>query len=158
VRRSGRQNAAIADDLTAGLLLALPVRLHGIPLGQPVDVVLDLESKRAIGVEVLCGDGARRYLPLAAAHVRDDEIAIRSALVLFDERELAWYRRRAHWLGSLRGAGVQDGGRELGPLADVLLGPDGAVLGLLVGDGGRTRRVELAGAVTIDGRDSASAA
>jgi hypothetical protein len=148
----------MGDGLTADRLLALPVRLNGIPVGRPVDVVLDLESKRAIGVEVLCRDETRRYLPLGAARVEDDQIAIRSALMLFDERDLAWYRRRAHRLASLRGTAVNDGARELGSLADVLLGPDGAVLALLVADGGRTRRVALSGSVTIAGRDSASAA
>ena len=146
------------DGLTADRLLALPVRLHGIPIGRPVDVVLDLESNRAIGIEVLCLDEARRYLPLGAARVQGDEIAIRSALMLFDERDLAWYRRRARWLASLRGAAVRDGRRELGSLADVVLGPDGDVLGLLVAEGGRTRRVGLSGSVTIAARDSASAA
>jgi hypothetical protein len=148
----------VGAPLTAARLLALPVRLHEISVGKPVDVVLDLESKRVIGLEVLCEDEARRYLPLAAASVTDDAIAIRSALLLIDERELGWYRRRAHWLGSLRGAAVHEGRRELGSLADLLLGPDGSVLGLLVHDGEQTRRVGLSSAVTIAGRDSASAA
>ena len=37
-------------------LLLLPVQLHGIRLGQPVDVLLDLDSWRVLGLVVLCGD------------------------------------------------------------------------------------------------------
>jgi hypothetical protein len=146
------------EGLTADELLQLPVRLNGIPLGRPVDLVLDLEGRRAIGLEVLCGDEARRYLPLAAARVRDDEIAIGSALLLFDERDLAWYRRRATFLGEVRGTPVRHGRRELGVLADVLVRADGTIPALVVDDDGRLRRVPADDGITIAGRGSASAA
>jgi hypothetical protein len=145
-------------DLPAGRLLGLPVRLNGIDLGRPVDVVLDLDSRRAIGLEVLCGDEAIRYLPLAAAALHEDEIAIASPLVLFEERDLAWYRRRSTVLGEVRGTPVADGRRELGALADVVLAPDGAITGLLVERPDGVRLVPTGASLTIAGRGSASAA
>lgn len=143
--------------VAAGRLLSLPVRLNGIPLGRPLDLVLDLESRRAVGLEVLCGDEAVRYLPLAAARVHEHEIAIRSALVLFEERDLAWFRRRARTLRDLRGAPVSLGSRALGPLADVEVGQDGT-LALLVEEDGHRRRLAFDQGVTISVRGSASAA
>ena len=76
-------------------VLALPVRMHGIQLGTPVDALLDPASNRVVGFEVLCGDGARRFLPLAVARVGVAEIGIESALTLIDERDSDYYRRHA---------------------------------------------------------------
>jgi hypothetical protein len=95
-------------------LLALPVRSHGIQLARPVDVLLDATSDRAVGLEVLCRDGARRFLPLPAADVRADEIAVESALILLDERNLDFYRERTRRLC--------DAG-----FADPIVGDDGIV-------------------------------
>ena len=44
-------------------LLQLPVRLRGIRLGQPVDVLVDSADWRALGFVVLCGDELQRFLP-----------------------------------------------------------------------------------------------
>lgn len=79
-------------------VLLLPVRMHGIGLGTPVDALIDPESNRVLGFEILCGDGARRFLPFAVARLRADEIAIESALTLIDERDLDYYRRNARRL------------------------------------------------------------
>jgi hypothetical protein len=73
--------------------LSMPVRLHGIELGRTVGVLVG--ESDVLGFELVCGDGARRFLPLAAAELRDDEIAVSSALVLVDEPELEYYRRRS---------------------------------------------------------------
>lgn len=85
----------------ASEVLALPVRMHGIQLGRPVDVLVDASDDRVVGFELLCGDGARRFLPFAVAEVRADEIAIESALLLLDERDLDYYRSRARKLSDL---------------------------------------------------------
>ncbi len=85
----GGRIGSVTGSRAAEALLGLPVRVHGIELGRPVDVVLDLESRRAIGLEVRCPDDARRFLPLAAARLREDEVAVGSALLLLDEREVA---------------------------------------------------------------------
>ena len=86
---------------SASDLLALPVRLHGIQLARPVDVLVDNAVDRVIGFEVSCGDGAQRFLPFAVARLRADEIALESALTLIDERDLDFYRRRLRRLSDL---------------------------------------------------------
>ncbi len=82
----------------ASEVLALPVRMHGIPLGRPADALLDGRTDRVIGFEVRCGDGADRFLPYAVARVREDEIAVDSAWMLVDERDLEFYRRHSRSL------------------------------------------------------------
>ena len=125
-------------------LLKLSVRLHGIELGRPVDLVVDLDARRAVGLELLCGDRARRFLPLAAASVESDEIAVDSALAVSDD--LAYYLARGRGLRMLRGAAVARDGVEVGRLADVVLDSEGAIAELVL-DG--DRRVELTPRVTI---------
>jgi hypothetical protein len=85
----------------ASELLSLPVRAHGIQLGTPVAALLDLSVDRLLGLEILCRDGTRRFLPFAVADVRADEIALESALTLIDERDLEYYRSRARRLSDL---------------------------------------------------------
>ena len=126
--RAARGNDGIvARALSAASLLGRPVRLRGIRLGRPSDVLLERETMRAVGLEVVCGDEVRRFLPLAAAHVHDDEIAVRSALLLLEGDDIAFYRRRGRPLSALRGRGVTLAGRPVGVLRDVLLEPDGTV-------------------------------
>ena len=48
-------------------LLALPVRMHGIQLGRPVRALVDARDDRLLGLELVCGDGAHRFLPFAVA-------------------------------------------------------------------------------------------
>jgi hypothetical protein len=85
----------------AAELLSLPVRMHGIQLGMPVEALLDERTDRLLGFEVLCGDGAYRFLPFAVARVQADEITLESALTLIDERDLEFYRRRSRRLAEL---------------------------------------------------------
>jgi hypothetical protein len=80
-----------AGTITA--LLRLPVRTNGIELARPVDALVG-EDGELIGLEIVCGDGSRRFLPAAAAEIRPNEIHVSSALVFLDQRELAWYRER----------------------------------------------------------------
>jgi hypothetical protein len=82
-------------------VLALPVRLHGIQLGRPVDVLVDRFDDRIVGFEVVCGDGARRFLPFAVARLAPSEIAIESAFTLIDEADLDFYRRNSRRLVDL---------------------------------------------------------
>jgi sporulation protein YlmC with PRC-barrel domain len=81
-------------------LLQLPVRLDGIRLGRCVDVVLDDESERVVGVVVLCGDDSERFLVLETADVLDGEIVVGSALVLLEDVD--FYRQRGRSLRDLR--------------------------------------------------------
>jgi hypothetical protein len=96
-------------------LLQLPVQLHGIRLGRPVDLLLDLAEWRVLGFVVLCGDGSTRFLAFAAVELRDDSIDVRSALMLLED--VGFYRARSRSLRDLLG----------GELRDLLLTPDGRV-------------------------------
>ena len=105
-------------SMASGDVLALPVRMHGIGLGRSVELIVDVDVRRVLGFEVRCGDDTHRFLPLAAAHVHDAEIAIASPLTLLDE--LAFYRARGRGLGALRGARVANAGGAVGKLRDVV--------------------------------------
>ena len=108
-------------ELTGAELLALPVRLHGVQLGRPVDLLLDRNTLRTVGLDVLCGDEVHRFLPLPTASVSDDEIAILSPLVLLEEDQLHFYRSKTFALSALRGRPVERKGRDLGALGDVVV-------------------------------------
>jgi hypothetical protein len=75
--------------------------VHGIHLARPIDVLVDAQSDRVVGLEIHCGDGARRFLPFAVVDVREDELAIESALTLLDERDLDFYRPRTRRVADL---------------------------------------------------------
>jgi hypothetical protein len=155
VSRSGRISDVRDEGIPAGALLRRPVRLRGIKLGRPVDLVLDPSPLRAIGVEVLCGDESVRFLPLAAARVREDEIAIGSALLLLQEPDLSFYRRRGTLLSELRGRRVERRGHELGVLRDVVLDRSGAIAEVVV-DGDTRVPVDSAVRILEPGRASAA--
>ncbi len=111
-------------------LLQLPVQLHGIRLGRPVDLLVDAEEWRVLGFVVLCGDDSERFLVYAAASPREDEIDVRSALLLLED--VGFSRGRSRSLRALLGGTVANGRCELGELRDLLLTPDGAVAALAV--------------------------
>ena len=83
--------------------MQLPVTLHGIRLGRCVEVVLDdtLEdgAERVVGVVVLCGDSAERFLVLDTADVKDGAITVRSALLLLEDVD--FYRQRGKSLSDV---------------------------------------------------------
>jgi hypothetical protein len=124
-------------ELSGDALLGLPVRLHGLQLGRPVDLLLDREAVRAVGLDVLCGDEVHRFLPLPTAAIGDEAITISSPLVLLEEDELDFYRSRALSLSSLRGRPVQKHGRDAGKLRDVVLRSDGVLTAAIVDTGRR---------------------
>ncbi|HET8751179.1 MAG TPA: hypothetical protein VFM43_01485 [Gaiellaceae bacterium] len=124
-------------------LLLLPVRLQGIRLGRPVDLLLDPRTWRVVGFVVLCGDDSQRFLVFAAAEPREDEIDVRSALLLLEDVE--FYRGRSQSFRALLGGAVVNGRSELGELRDLLLDPDGSVAALLVDQGGAIRELEPVG-------------
>jgi len=119
-------------ERTGDELLALPVRLHGIQLGRPVDLLLDRDAQRIVGLDVLCGDEVHRFLPLPTAAVGHGEIRILSPLVLLERRELDFYRSRTLALSSLRDGVVERSGQRLGPLRDVVVTEDGRVVAAIV--------------------------
>jgi hypothetical protein len=124
-------------ELSGDVLLGRAVRLHGVHLGRPVDLLLDREAERVVGMDVLCGDEVHRFLPLPTAAVGDDAIAIHSPLVLLEEDELDFYRARTFKLSSLRGRAVQRDGRDVGKLRDVVLHTDGRLVAAILENGRR---------------------
>jgi hypothetical protein len=119
-------------ELTGAELLALPVRLHGVQLGRPVDLLLDRNTLRTVGLDVLCGDEVHRFLPLPTASVSDDGIAILSPLVLLEQDELHFYRSKTFALSTLRGRPVERKGRDLGALGDVVVDAAGELVAVMV--------------------------
>ena len=134
-----------ADDL-----LGLPVRLHGIALGRPVDLIVDPDSWRALGFDVLCGDDVHRFLPFAAVRVGDDHIAVGSALMLLEDAELAFYRARGATLRGLRGATVTIARKPAGELRGLIVGETGAILQVAVGSNGTERLIAADPRVAVD--------
>ncbi len=136
--------------LSATAALQLPVRLHGIPLGRPTDVLLDVETWHAVGYVVRCGDESTRFLPYAACQTTGEEIAVQSALMLLED--VAFYEKRGRSFRSLIG-GIVGGGGEL---RDVLLGDGGRITELDIDDDGTRRRVPAAGRTVVATRASAA--
>lgn len=124
-------------EVSGDELLALPVRLHGIELGRAVDVLLDRDGLRAVGLDVLCGDEVHRFLPLPTAAVEAEALTIHSPLVLLEEDELDFYRARAFALGSLRGRPVTRRGKNVGKLRDIVVAPGGELRAVVLEGGDR---------------------
>jgi hypothetical protein len=133
------------SERSAAKLLRLPVRLHGLQLGQPSDLLLDRDGMRAVGIDIVCGDEAHRFVPLPTATIEDDAITIMSPLVLLEADELAFYRARSFTLSALRGRPVERKGKSLGILRDLLIAVDGELAAVLVETEGATTRVPFDG-------------
>src|SRR5262245_33297875 len=133
-------------------LLQLPVRLHGIRLGRPVDLLLDPAEWRALGFVVLCGDESNRFLVLAAVDLREDAVEVPSALLLLEDVE--FYRERSRSLRALLGEIVVSGRRELGELHDLRLLADGSVHSLVVEQDEGPREVSPVGTSVESGHVS----
>ena len=136
-------------------VLRLPVRVRGIQLGRPSDVLVDLAAERVLGLDVLCGDDVHRFLPLAATTLHDDEIAVSSALTMLEEGELAFYRDRAGSLSALRGVELTRDGRTVGRLRDLVVGDGGALEAVLVDVDGAVERIDPAGGLTVKAASAA---
>jgi sporulation protein YlmC with PRC-barrel domain len=130
-------------------LLALPLRLNGIKLGRPVDLLLDRDELRVLGVEVSCRNRSHRFLPFPAARIDNGTLSVSSPLVLLEEDELAFYSARALRLSSLRGRPVTQNGRPLGLLADVVIDRTGTVVELVVSRDGDERPVPYGDSVRL---------
>ena len=126
-------------SLSAAASLRLPVRLHGIQLGRPTDLLIDTESWQALGFVVHCGDDSVRFLPWAASQPSGAEVAVGSALMLLED--VAFYAKRSTSLRSLIGGELPVGG----VLRDVLIGDSGAVTELEVERDGELKRLPPTG-------------
>ena len=79
----------------------MPVLVRGIRLGEVASVLLDADEPRIVGLDVLCGDGANRFLPFSTARGGVTGIDVDSTLTLLDTRELQFYRARTRSLASV---------------------------------------------------------
>ena len=142
-------------SLSASAALRLPVRLRGIQLGRPVDLLLETDSWHAIGFVVHCGDESQRFLPLAASQTTGEEIRVASSLMLLED--VGFYRTRSTSYRSLLGGEVHRNGRPAGRLRDLVLA-DGAVTELELDRGGTTGvvRVPAPGSVVVPSRATAA--
>ena len=130
-------------------LLGLPVRVRGIRLGRPVDLLLDPKRWRVLGLDVLCGDERHRFLPFSTTILADGELLVLSALVLVDEEDAGFYRKRTIRLSSLRGLSVERGERRLGRLHDLVLDPDGSISALVIDSDAGRLEVPCAGGLQL---------
>jgi hypothetical protein len=138
------------DLVGATSLLQLPVRLHGIQLGRPTDLLLDVEAWQVLGFVVLCGDESTRFLPYAACTAAEDEIRVRSALMLLED--VAFYEKRGVSFRSLLAGTVG----AHGSLVDVAVGHGGAIPSLEVERNGDRTRVPSAGERVLPTRATAA--
>ena len=90
--------------LNAETLLQRPVFFRDIELGRVVDVILDTSLRRILGLDILCGDHGRRFLPYGACRIGEGAVGVESALVLSDEVE--FYRSHGQALSALKRRGV----------------------------------------------------
>jgi hypothetical protein len=149
--------AAAMGTRTGDDILRLPVRLHGLVLGRPVDVFLDRGDLKAVGLDVICGDEEHRLLPLAAATVADDSITIASPLVLLEDTELAFYRSRTLSLAALRGRPVRRRDVDLGLLRDLVMDADLGVASVVLDRDGHELTVPFDDAIRFDPRRRSAA-
>jgi hypothetical protein len=148
--RPVRHDGAVSNPLLAAATLQLPVRLHGIQLGRPTDLLLDTGAWRALGFVVRCGDDSVRFLPYAACQPLEEEIAVGSALMLLED--VGFYQKRGVSYRSLLDGDVIGGG----VLRDVVLGQAGKVTELVVEHDGTLARIPAGGAAVIPTRASAA--
>ena len=139
-------------------VLRLPVRMRGIDIARAVDLSLDADTLRLVGIEVQCGDEVRRFLPCAAATIGGGEVSIDSALLLVDSADAAFYRGRTRSLRSLRGSAVERSARPVGTLADLVFRPDHSVAEVVVDAEDGRRRLPFDESLTIRPGAAASAA
>jgi hypothetical protein len=139
---------------SAASVLQQPVRLRGIALGRPTDLLLDLERRHVVGFVVRCRDESVRFLPYGASQIGEEEIAVQSALMLLED--VAFYRERGVSFRSLLGGEVERGGRPVGVLRDIVVGRDGAVEELELERGGTRLRVPALASTVMPTRASAA--
>jgi hypothetical protein len=149
--------AAAVGTRSADDILKLPVRLHGLALARPVDLLLDRGDLRAVGLDVICGDEEHRFLPLAAATIGEDAISIASPLVLLEDTELAFYRSRTLSLAALRGRPVRRRDRDVGVLRGLSFDDELAVAAVVVVHDGRSVTLPFDDAFRFDPRSRSAA-
>jgi len=92
-----------------GRLLQLPVRHHGITLGQVTDVLLG-ESDDPVGLAVLSVAGEPAFLPWPSAELGDGEVLVPYPLAVLTGSELDYYRESSRSLVELLEGGPEPEG------------------------------------------------
>jgi hypothetical protein len=141
-------------SFSAGMLLGLRVRLHGIRLGRPVDLLVDPDGWRALGFVVGSADGTTRFLPYAAAQPSNEEIAVGSALMLLDDT--GFYRKRGMSFRALLGVEIERDGSVAGRLVDLVVHGGGEIGELELDWNGVAVRVPAAGSSTASSKATAA--
>lgn len=141
-----RKDVGMGSLSVAGLI-GIPVRLHGILLGRPSDVVLDSTRRRVLGFVVRSGDDAARFLPFAASQPGAEEIAVGSALMLLDD--LAFYRKHGVSFVSLVKREIARENAPGGTLIDMHVDHAGRVVELEVEHEELRMRVPAAGSTFV---------
>ena len=139
-------------------LLERPVVLNGIELGFATDALVELETLRVVGFDVACGDDAVRFLPLGAARVVPGALEIDSPLILLEEDDQAFYRRRGRAFRELVGTIVEARDGVAGALVDICLDDEGSVSAVQVETPIGTRELPAAAGLVLGGVPSESAA
>lgn len=117
-------------SLSVAGMVGRPVRLQGILLGRPSDVVLDAHGRRVLGFVVHSGDDSPRFLPYAASQPGEEEIAVASALMLLDD--VAFYRKHGVSFVALLGTAIEKESIPVGTLVDMHVDHSGEVVELEV--------------------------
>ncbi|HEY2543519.1 MAG TPA: hypothetical protein VGH92_10765 [Gaiellaceae bacterium] len=133
--------------LSVAGMVGCPVRLQGILLGRPSDVVLDGTARRVLGFVVHSGDDAPRFLPYAASQPIEGEIAVASALMLLDD--VGFYRKHGLSFISLLGTAIEQENAPVGTLSDMHVDHAGNVVELEVDRDDEHLRVPAAGATFV---------
>jgi hypothetical protein len=142
-------------SFSAADLVGTPVRLHGILLGRPVDLLLDAAARRVVGFVVESGDEAPRFLPFAASQPDEGAIAVASALMLLDD--VGFYRKRGVSFRSLLGTQIEQEKVPVGTLIDMHVDSTGAVIELEVENDGLRHRIAAGGATLTSSAATAAA-
>jgi len=119
-------------------------------VGRAVDLILDPVQRRALGLDVLCRDEVHRFLPLAAAEVRESEIRLSSAFALLDDAGFDFYRGKTSSLRTLKGMHVARGKRDLGSIRDVVVSPAGDIEAFVVDSGEDRLAIPVDPGLSID--------
>lgn len=141
-------------SLSAIGLVGAPVRLHGILLGRPSDLLLDDVGRRVLGFVVESGDEAPRFLPFAASQPSGDAIAVGSALMLLDD--VGFYRKRGVSFRSLVGTQIEQESVPVGTLIDMHVDSTGTVTELEVENDGLRHRIAAGDATLISSAATAA--
>jgi hypothetical protein len=138
---AGHPRGWMASLHRTSALVGRAVMYRDIRLGVVVDALLDALVRRLVGLDVLSGDGAHRFLSFPACDVLEKHVAVDSALV-FLERDVDFYRGGGRPFSTLQRLPVRLSGLEAGTLLDVVVTSAGNVTRVVASTTTGEREVE----------------